>query len=171
MSGTAIAKYSAEFNLQTQIDVAGLSAEQIDALKSRLAAANISIASDSAERQIRLNAATADFDAAVESAIKLEQTGANYDVQSEAKGGGANTNVTMSSKGDANYRSCLLTIVVILAIAGVIAYIAFGLKSKSRSSYRSDRSYQKSGSSPYRSNPYQSSQPYRYPNSRKNYGY
>ncbi len=171
MSGTAIAKYSEEFNLQTQIDVAGLSPEQIDALKSRLAAANISIASDSAERQIRLNAATADFDAAVESAIKLEQTGAKYDVRSKAKGGGADTNVTMSSKGDAKYGKLLFEIGFILAIVGLIAYIAFGSKSKSRSSHRSDRSYQKSGSSPYRSNPYQSSQPYRYPSSRKNYGY
>ena len=166
MSGTAIAKYSEEFNLQTQIDVAGLSVEQIDALKSRLAAANISIASDSAERQIRLNAATADFDAAVESAIKLEQTGANYDVRSETKGGGAKTNVTMSSKGDANYRSCLFTIAVILVIVGIIAYAVCSGKSKSRSSYRSDRSYKKSGSNPYRS-----SQPYQNPYSRKKYGY
>ena len=105
MSGTAIAKYSAEFNLQTQIDVAGLSAEQIDALKSRLAAANISIASDSAERQIRLNAATADFDAAVESAIKLEQTSSDYKVNAETQSGSAKTTISMSSKGDANYRS------------------------------------------------------------------
>ena len=166
MSGTAIAKYSAEFNLQTQIDVAGLSAEQIDALKSRLAAANISIASDSAERQIRLNAATADFDAAVESAIRLEQTGADYDVRNDAKGGGVNTNVAMSSKGDANYRSCLLTIVGILAIAGIIAYAVCSGKSKGGSSYRGDKSYQKSSSYPS-----PSSQPYRYPSSRKHYGY
>ena len=166
MSGTAIAKYSAEFNLQTQIDVAGLSAEQIDALKSRLAAANISIASDSAERQIRLNAATADFDAAVESAIKLEQTSSDYKVNAETQSGSAKTTISMSSKGDANYRSCLVTGIVILAIAGAIAYIAFGSKSKRRSSYRSNGSYQKS-----RSYPSQSSRPYRYPSSSKNYGY
>ena len=166
MSGTAIAKYAAEFNLQTQIDVEGLSADQIEALKERLAAANISVASDSAARQIRLNAATADFDAAVETAIKLEQTDAKYDVRNESKGGGANTNVTLSSKGDANYRSCLFTLAVILAIAGIIAYAVCSGKSKGRSSYRSDRSYQKSGSNQYRS-----SQPYRYPSSRKNYGY
>ena len=166
MSGTAIAKYSAEFNLQTQIDVGGLSAEQIDALKGRLAAANISVASDSAERQIRLDAATADFAAAVDSAIKLEQTGAKYDVRNESKGGGANTKVAMSSKGDANYNSCLFTIAAILAIAGIIAYAVCSSKSKSRSSYRSNGSYQKSGSYPSRS-----SQPYRYPSSRKNYGY
>ena len=166
MSGTAIAKYSEEFNLQTQIDVEGLSPEQIEALKGRLAAGNISIASDSAERQIRLNAATADFDAAVESAIKLEQTGAKYDVRSESKSGGANTSVAMSSNGDANYSSCLFTLAVILAIAGIIAYAVCSGKSKERSSHRSNRSYQKSGSNPYRS-----SQPYRYPSSRRNYGY
>jgi hypothetical protein len=166
MSGTVIAKYSAEFNLQTQIDVGGLSAEQIGVLKGRLAAANMSVAFDSAQRQILLDAATADFDAAVESAIKLEQTGAKYDVRSEAKGGGANTNVIMSSKGDANYNNCLLTFIAILAIGGIIVYAVCSGKSKSRSSYRSNRSYQKSDSTPYRS-----SDPYRYPSSRKYYGY
>lgn len=166
MSASAIAKYADEFNLQTQIDVDGLSAEQVDALKGRLAAANISVASDSAARQIRLDAATADFDAAVETAIKLEQTDAKYDVRNESKGGGANTNVSLSSKGDASYRGCLFTIAVILAIAGIIAYAVFSGKSKGRSSYRSDRSYQKSSSYPSHS-----SQPYRNSSSRRSGGY
>ncbi len=165
MSG-AIAKYSGEFNLKTDIDVSGLSEDQIAALTKRLVESNISVASDTASRQMRLDAATADADNAIASAIKLEQTSSDYKVNAETQSGSAKTTISMSSKGDANYRSCLFTIVVILAIAGVIAYIAFGSKSKSQSSYRSNGSYQKSGSYPSRS-----SQPYHYPNSRKNYGY
>ena len=165
MSG-AIAKYSGEFNLKTDIDVSGLSEDQIAALKKRLVESNISVASDTASRQMRLDAATADADNAIASAIKLEQTSSDYKVNAETQSGSAKTTISMSSKGDANYRSCLVTVIVILAIAGAIAYLAFGSKSKSRSSYRSNGSYQKS-----RSYPSQSSQPYRYPSSRKNYGY
>lgn len=165
MSG-AIAKYSGEFNLKTDIDVSGLTEEQISALRQRLVKSNISVASDSAMKQIRLDAATVEADNAIASAIKLEQTSADYKVDAETQSGSARTTISMSSKGDANYRNLLFTIVIILAIVGLIAYIVFGPKSKSRSSYRSNGSYQKSGSYPSRS-----SQPYRYPNSRKNNGY
>ena len=165
MSG-AIVKYSGEFNLTTDIDVSGLSEYQIAALKKRLVESNISVASDTASRQMRLDAATVDADNAIASAIKLEQTSSDYKVNAETQSGSAKTTISMSSKGDANYRNCLFPIVVILVIVGVIAYIAFGEKSRDRSSYRSNGSYQKSGSYPARS-----SKPYRYPSSRKNYGY
>ena len=165
MSGV-ISKYSGEFNLKTDIDVSGLSEDQVAALKKRLVESNISVASDTASRQMRLDAATADADRAIASAIKLEQTSSDYKVNAETQSGSAKTTISMSSKGDANYRSCLFTIIVMLAIAGVIAYIAFGSKSTSRSSYRSNGSYEKSGSYPSRPG-----QPYRYPSSRKKYGY
>ena len=162
----AVAKYSGEFNLKTDIDVSGLSEDQVAALKKRLVESNISVASDTASRQMRLDAAMADADNAIASAIKLEQTSSDYKVNTETQSGSAKTTISMSSKGDANYNSCLFTILVILAIAGIIAYAVCSGKSKGRSSYRSNGSYQKSGSSPYRS-----SQPYRYPSSRRNYGY
>lgn len=156
MSGDLV-KYSEEFNLKTDIDLSGLTEEQISVLRQKLVVSNISVASDSASRQLRLDAAMMDVDNAIANAIKLEQTSSEYNVNTEADSGSAKTTISMSSKGDVKYGNCLAAIAIILAIAGFIAYIAFGSKSKSRSSYRSDRSYQKSGSSPYRSNPHQSS--------------
>lgn len=161
MNNTVKIKYVEEFNLRTRIDIEGLSPRQIEALKGRMAAANISVAFDSAERQVRLKAATEDFDAAVDCAIKLEQSGAKYDVKSDSKSGGVNTSIAMSSGGDANYRGCLLTIAIVLAIVGFIVYSA--CKTNAGSSRCSPRSYQKSCVKPYRS-----SQSYNYPVLRKN---
>ena len=170
MSGN-VTKYSREFNLKTDIDVSGLTEAQISALHKRLVESNIVVASEAASRQLRLDAATADADNAIANAIKLEQTSSEYSVNAETESGSAKATISMSSKGDAKYGNLLGVIVIIIAIVGLIAYIAFGSKSKGRSTYRSNQSYQKSGSSPNRSNPYQSSQPYSYPSSRKNYGH
>ena len=73
-----------------------------------------------------LEAAMADADNAIDSAIKLEQASSDYRVDAEMQSGSAKTSILMSSKGDANYRSCLFTVIVILGIVGIIAYIAFG---------------------------------------------
>ena len=126
MNSKSVAKYSAEFNLQTQIDVSGLSEDQFAALKKRLLESNISVASATTGRQMLLEAAMADADNAIDSAIKLEQASSDYRVDAEMQSGSAKTSILMSSKGDANYRSCLFTVIVILGIVGIIAYIAFG---------------------------------------------
>lgn len=126
MNSKSVAKYSAEFNLQTQIDVSGLSEDQVAALKKRLLESNISVASATTGRQMLLEAAMADADNAIDSAIKLEQASSDYRVDAEMQSGSAKTSILMSSKGDANYRSCLFTVIVILGIVGIIAYIAFG---------------------------------------------
>ena len=126
MNSKSVAKYSAEFNLQTQIDVSGLSEDQVAALKKRLFESNISVASATTGRQMLLEAAMADADNAIDSAIKLEQASSDYRVDAEMQSGSAKTSILMSSKGDANYRSCLFTVIVILGIVGIIAYIAFG---------------------------------------------
>ena len=126
MNSKSVAKYFAEFNLQTQIDVSGLSEDQVAALKKRLLESNISVASATTGRQMLLEAAMADADNAIDSAIKLEQASSDYRVDAEMQSGSAKTSILMSSKGDANYRSCLFTVIVILGIVGIIAYIAFG---------------------------------------------
>lgn len=126
MNSKSVAKYSAEFNLQTQIDVSGLSEDQVAALKKRLLESNISVASATTGRQMLLEAAMADADNAIDSAIKLEQASSDYSVDAEMQSGSAKTSILMSSKGDANYRSCLFAVIVILGIVGIIAYIAFG---------------------------------------------
>jgi len=158
---TSVAKYSAEFNLKTSIPTSDLTAEQIEALKKRMVAGNISVVCDSAMRQIRIDAASSDIDNAISSAIKLEQSSSSYNIDSQASGGTAKTNISMSSRGNADYKGCLTTLVVIGAIAGVILSIICSSNKKShRTTGRPSNAYQrpsypqKSYGGNYRSNGY-----------------
>ncbi len=120
--GNAVSKYADEFNLKVEIDVAGLTEEQASALKCRLAESKILVADDSAKDQIRLDAATADVDNAIANAIKLERASTDYMVETKAQSGSAKTSVSMSGRGDVNWRKLLNSMFLILAAAAVVAF-------------------------------------------------
>lgn len=132
MSGTTLTKYEEEFRLSVNIDTSALTTEQLEALKKRYVAGQASIVADSTTRTIKFEAAKSDIESSIQNAVKLEQTSADYSVVTETKGGAATTTVVASSKGDANYGSCLFTLVILLVIGGVIAFLAFGGKKSSR---------------------------------------
>ena len=110
-------------NLKADISTAGLTDEQATALKKRLAKAKIAIETDKARRQIRFDASSADIDHSIAAAIKLEQSEAEYEVKTSSDSGNAKTDIEMSSKGDASYRSCLINFLVFLGIIAVLAII------------------------------------------------
>lgn len=123
-----LAKKKSDLNLSANIDTEGLSADQIAALKKRLVNAKVSLASDKAMRQIRFDASTADIDNSIAAAVKLEQSEADYDVRTTSDSGNAKTDISMSSKGDANYKSCLVTLLTILGFAAFLAIVIFANK-------------------------------------------
>ena len=117
-----------EMNLKVDLNTVGLTNEQIAALKNRLAKAKITIASDNAKRQIRFDASSADIDNSIAAAVKLEQSEANYDVKATSNSGAAKTEIAMSSKGDANYNSCFVTLLVILGFAAFLVIVVLANK-------------------------------------------